>query len=103
MRGKKPWGEHAALRQTIPPAAQTSSCRPCCRCRHEWRYNGGLHAHAFRRRTSMKALRYAFAFVPMVIAAQAGAAGFPERNITVIVPFPAGGASDTAARMVVPK
>jgi len=51
----------------------------------------------------MKALKYAFAFMAMVIAPQAGAAGFPERNITVIVPFPAGGASDTAARMVVPK
>ena len=31
------------------------------------------------------------------------AAEYPERNITVIVPFPAGGASDMAARHIAPK
>jgi tripartite-type tricarboxylate transporter receptor subunit TctC len=31
------------------------------------------------------------------------AADYPERNITVIVPFPAGGASDMTARLIVPK
>src|SRR5829696_1338729 len=54
-------------------------------------------------RTRMNALKWTLALVAMAIAAQAGAASFPERNITVIVPFPAGGASDTAARMVVAK
>jgi tripartite-type tricarboxylate transporter receptor subunit TctC len=33
----------------------------------------------------------------------ARAAEYPERNITVIVPFPAGGASDMAARHIAPK
>jgi tripartite-type tricarboxylate transporter receptor subunit TctC len=51
----------------------------------------------------MKAARAIFAIIGFVIAVQAHGASFPERNITVIVPFPAGGASDTAARMVVPK
>ena len=31
------------------------------------------------------------------------AAEYPERTITVIVPFPAGGASDMTARLIVPK
>jgi tripartite-type tricarboxylate transporter receptor subunit TctC len=31
------------------------------------------------------------------------AAEYPERNITVIVPFPAGGASDMTARLVAAK
>ena len=31
------------------------------------------------------------------------AAEYPERNITVIVPFPPGGASDQTARLIVPK
>src|SRR5688572_2357492 len=30
-------------------------------------------------------------------------AEYPERNITVIVPFPAGGASDMTARLITPK
>jgi tripartite-type tricarboxylate transporter receptor subunit TctC len=51
----------------------------------------------------MQAFKWVFAAVAITIATQAGAASFPERNITVIVPFPAGGASDTAARLVVPK
>jgi tripartite-type tricarboxylate transporter receptor subunit TctC len=51
----------------------------------------------------MNVLKWVFAVVAIAIAAQANAAGFPERNITMIVPFPAGGASDMAARMVVAK
>jgi tripartite-type tricarboxylate transporter receptor subunit TctC len=51
----------------------------------------------------MNALKWVFALVAMAMCGQASAASFPERNITVIVPFPAGGASDTAARMVVSK
>jgi tripartite-type tricarboxylate transporter receptor subunit TctC len=53
----------------------------------------------------MKALRacalagWALAALPLC----AFAAEYPERNITVIVPFPAGGASDMTARLVVPK
>ncbi|MDQ2953716.1 MAG: tripartite tricarboxylate transporter substrate binding protein [Pseudomonadota bacterium] len=53
----------------------------------------------------MKALR-ACALAGLALAALpacAHAAEYPERNITVIVPFPAGGASDMAARLVVPK
>jgi tripartite-type tricarboxylate transporter receptor subunit TctC len=38
-----------------------------------------------------------------VSAASVQAAEYPERNITVIVPFPAGGASDMTARLVTPK
>ncbi|HEV7820288.1 MAG TPA: tripartite tricarboxylate transporter substrate binding protein, partial [Burkholderiales bacterium] len=37
------------------------------------------------------------------IGAPAQAQNFPERNITVIVPFPPGGASDISARLVVQK
>jgi tripartite-type tricarboxylate transporter receptor subunit TctC len=37
------------------------------------------------------------------IGALAQAQNFPERNITVIVPFPPGGASDISARLVVQK
>jgi tripartite-type tricarboxylate transporter receptor subunit TctC len=53
----------------------------------------------------MKALR-ACALAVWTLAALplcAFAAEYPERNITVIVPFPAGGASDMTARLVVPK
>jgi tripartite-type tricarboxylate transporter receptor subunit TctC len=39
----------------------------------------------------------------MVTAASAQRAEFPERNITVIVPFPPGGASDITARLVTAK
>jgi tripartite-type tricarboxylate transporter receptor subunit TctC len=38
-----------------------------------------------------------------IVALPALAAGYPERNITVIGPFPPGGGSDTVARLVVPK
>jgi tripartite-type tricarboxylate transporter receptor subunit TctC len=53
----------------------------------------------------MKSLvRGALALVVMTaIGAAPVRAQYPERNITVIVPFPAGGASDMTARMIVPK
>jgi len=38
-----------------------------------------------------------------ILGAQAHAADYPERNITVVVPFPAGGASDVTARIVTQK
>ncbi|SRR6266702_1817796 len=38
-----------------------------------------------------------------IFAAQAQAADYPERNITVIVPFPPGGASDVTARLITAK
>jgi tripartite-type tricarboxylate transporter receptor subunit TctC len=38
-----------------------------------------------------------------VATASVQSAEFPERNITVIVPFPAGGASDMTARLITPK
>jgi tripartite-type tricarboxylate transporter receptor subunit TctC len=51
----------------------------------------------------MKTLNILALALASVVAAQAHAAGYPERTITVIVPFPPGGASDTTARLVVPK
>jgi tripartite-type tricarboxylate transporter receptor subunit TctC len=33
---------------------------------------------------------------------RAGAAGFPDKPITIVVPFPAGSTSDTIPRMVAP-
>jgi len=40
------------------------------------------------------------AFLVLALAATvAGAADYPERNITVVVPFPPGGASDVTARL----
>lgn len=53
----------------------------------------------------MNALRIS-AFVGLIFAALSvcpAAAQYPERNITVIVPFPPGGASDMTARLVTPK
>ena len=43
----------------------------------------------------------ALAFV--AASAGLGQAQYPERNITLIVPFPAGGASDMTARLIAPK
>lgn len=46
------------------------------------------------------------ALAGLILAALAvfpAAAQYPDRNITVIVPFPAGGASDMTARLVTPK
>lgn len=39
----------------------------------------------------------------VTIGAPVGAADYPERNVNVIVPFPAGGASDMTARLVTGK
>lgn len=52
----------------------------------------------------MGALR-AFASVMLAVLLSCGhaSAQYPERNVTVIVPFPAGGASDTTARLVAGK
>jgi tripartite-type tricarboxylate transporter receptor subunit TctC len=41
--------------------------------------------------------------IAALLGVPASAADYPERNITVIVPFPPGGGSDTVARLVVPK
>lgn len=48
---------------------------------------------------------FALALAVLAIASGtvAGATEYPDRNITVIVPFPAGGASDMTARLVIPK
>jgi tripartite-type tricarboxylate transporter receptor subunit TctC len=43
------------------------------------------------------------AVLPLAATLPAQAQDYPTRNITVIVPFPAGGASDTAARIVTAK
>jgi tripartite-type tricarboxylate transporter receptor subunit TctC len=51
----------------------------------------------------MKALTVLLLAFASALAAPVHGAGYPERTITVIVPFPAGGASDTTARLVVPK
>jgi len=37
---------------------------------------------------------------PALVPGLAGSAGYPDRTITTIVPFPPGGASDTTARVV---
>ena len=51
----------------------------------------------------MKILTVLSLALASVLAVPVHGAGYPERTITVIVPFPAGGASDTTARLVVPK
>lgn len=49
----------------------------------------------------MKPLKHAFgACLGALLSASALAAGYPERPVTMVVPFPAGGASDTVARVV---
>jgi tripartite-type tricarboxylate transporter receptor subunit TctC len=51
----------------------------------------------------MKARKVLLLVLASVLAAQVYAASYPERTVTVVVPFPPGGASDTTARLVVPK
>ncbi len=43
------------------------------------------------------------ALLGVALGTSAFAAGFPDRPITVVVPFPAGGASDSTARFMQPK
>ena len=42
-------------------------------------------------------------FWGIALCAPSQAAGYPEKNVTVVVPFPAGGASDSVARLIGPK
>ena len=51
----------------------------------------------------MKTLTVLSFVAASILGAQAHAADYPERNITVVVPFPAGGASDVTARIVTQK
>jgi tripartite-type tricarboxylate transporter receptor subunit TctC len=52
----------------------------------------------------MKALKLLFGVaLGVAVCAPVYAAGYPERPVNVIVPFPAGGASDITARVVVQK
>jgi len=51
----------------------------------------------------MLALRILSLVLAGLLAGPAFAAGYPERTITVIVPFPPGGASDATARLVTAK
>lgn len=39
----------------------------------------------------------------LALSTSAFAAGYPDRPVTVVVPFPAGGASDSTARLLTPK
>lgn len=48
----------------------------------------------------LKALACATAFAAVAFSSVAQAAGYPERSITMIVPFSAGGPTDTVARLV---
>lgn len=50
--------------------------------------------------TLFKSLVSATALAATLIAASASAEGYPERNITMVVPFAAGGPTDTVARLV---
>lgn len=43
------------------------------------------------------------AALSLALGAQSYAAGYPERIVTVVVPFPAGGSSDTTARLTTQK
>ena len=51
----------------------------------------------------MQALRILSLVLAGMLAGPAFAAGYPERTITVIVPFPPGGASDATARLLTAK
>src|SRR5499433_783504 len=51
----------------------------------------------------MQALRIVSLVLAGVLVGPAFAAGYPERTITVIVPFPPGGASDATARLLTAK
>ena len=55
-----------------------------------------------RRRLSLLAAGIA-AIAPLVAAAQSAASDFPSKAITIIVPYAAGGSSDTRARQIAEK
>jgi tripartite-type tricarboxylate transporter receptor subunit TctC len=67
--------------------------------------DGEARPHGLRQseEVDMRLLRTFIIAILAIIAVPAFAAGYPERNIMVIVPFPPGGGSDTVARLVVPK
>ena len=50
--------------------------------------------------TPFKALRRGLIASSLLFAGLAGAAGFPERPITLVAPYPAGGAADVLARIL---
>jgi tripartite-type tricarboxylate transporter receptor subunit TctC len=50
--------------------------------------------------TSFKTLRRTLIASTILFAGFAGAAGFPERAITLVAPYPAGGAADVLARIL---
>ena len=50
--------------------------------------------------SAMSSTRLFLAVAVSVFAGVAGAQGFPSRPVTLIVPFPPGGSTDTAARLV---
>ena len=53
-----------------------------------------------KARSAMAATLAAFALVAGLAAGPASAQNFPERNLTLIVPFAAGGASDVSSRII---
>lgn len=52
------------------------------------------------RRTLLRLLTFAAAGLPLTAQAQDQAAGYPGKVVTLVVPFPAGGSSDTMGRLV---
>jgi tripartite-type tricarboxylate transporter receptor subunit TctC len=52
--------------------------------------------------TRIKLFILAIAFLPLILAS-ASAQNYPERTVTVIVPFPPGGSVDGVARIIVDK
>src|SRR5215204_3169823 len=64
---------------------------------------GHIISRHSRREENMKRFRILSLVVASIFGGSAQAAEFPERSITVIVPFPPGGASDVTARLVTAK
>src|SRR5688572_4156396 len=55
---------------------------------------------AVRREGNMKALLLAFAFAAVFAGSTASAQSYPSRPVTIVVPFSAGGPTDTLARIM---